>query len=103
MLVKVVFYFPTNMKLNFCKKSTDDLFLKNRLKYYISDIIEKDDIHPRKHSIIILELHSTKSSNDFLYFLEAFLSVFIYCFPMKQNKTKQKKKKKKTGDLIYKI
>ena len=32
MLVKVVFLFPTNMKLPFCQKSKDDLFPKNTPK-----------------------------------------------------------------------
>ena len=55
MLLKVVFLFPTNMKLHFCQKTKDDLFPKNTLKDYISDITEKDDIHPRKHDIGILD------------------------------------------------
>ena len=54
MLVKVVFLFPTNMKLPFCQKSKDDLFLKNALNDDISSITEKDDIHPRKDDIGIL-------------------------------------------------
>ena len=36
MLVKVVFYFPTNMKLPLRQKSKDDLFPKNTLKDNIS-------------------------------------------------------------------
>ena len=48
MLVKVVFLFPTNMKLPFCQKSKDDLFPKNTRK---DDISEKDDILPRKDDI----------------------------------------------------
>ena len=55
MLVKVVFLFPTNMKLHFCQKSKDDLFLKNTLKDYISSIIGKGDIHPGKDDIGILD------------------------------------------------
>ena len=55
MLVKVVFLFPTNMKLLFCQKSKDDLFAKNPSKDGISDITEKDDIHPRKDDIGILD------------------------------------------------
>ena len=55
MLVNVVFLFPTNMKLHFCQKSKDYLFPKNILKDYISRITEKDDIHPRKDGIGILE------------------------------------------------
>ena len=48
MLVKVVFLFPTNMKLPFCQKSKDDLFPKNAPKDDISGITEKYDIYPRK-------------------------------------------------------
>ena len=81
MLVKVVFLFPTNMKLLFCQKSKDDLFPKNAPKDDISGITEKDDIHPRKDDIGIL-----------CTFMETFLSVFIYCFPIK-----------KTGNLIYRV
>ena len=55
MLVKVVFLFPTNMKLPFCQKSKDDLFPKNTRKDDISGITEKDDIHPRKDDIGILD------------------------------------------------
>ena len=46
MLVKVVFLFPTNMKLPFCQKSKDDLFSKNTPKDDISGITEKD--RPRR-------------------------------------------------------
>ena len=56
MLVKVVFLFPTNMKLHFCRKANDDLFPKNTLKDYIFGITEKDDIHPRKDDMGILRL-----------------------------------------------
>ena len=55
MLVKVVFLSPTNMKSHFSQKSKDDLFLKNTLKDYISGIIGKDDIHPGKDDIGILD------------------------------------------------
>ena len=55
MLVKVVFLFPTNTKLHFCQKSKDDLFPKNAFKDYISGITEKDDIHPKKDDIGILD------------------------------------------------
>ena len=53
--VKMVFLFPTNMKLPFCQKSKDDLFPKNIPKYDISGITEKDNIHPRKDDIGILD------------------------------------------------
>ena len=56
-------------------------------------IIEKDDIHPRKHVI-----SSDRKINDdkkiyfykkvpmILYtFMETFIGVFIYCFPTKKN------------------
>ena len=79
MLVRVVFLFPTNTKLHFCQKSKDDLFPKNAPKDDISGITEKDDINLRKDDIGIL-----------CTFMEIFLSVSIYCFPIK----------KKTGNLI---
>ena len=71
--IKMVFLFHTNMKLPFCQKSKDDLFLKNTTKDDISGITEKDFIHPRKDDISIL-----------CTFLETFLSVFIYCFSIKK-------------------
>ena len=74
MLIKVIFLFPTNMKLPFYQKSKDDLFPKNAPKDDISDITEKDNIHPRKDDIGIL-----------CTFMQTFLSVFIcYCFPIKK-------------------
>ena len=73
--VMMVFLFPTNMKLPFCQKSKDDLFPKNTPKDDISGITEKDDIHPRKDHFDIL-----------CTFIETFLSVFIYCFPMKKKR-----------------
>ena len=48
-------------------------FRKNTPKDDISGIIEKDDIHPRKDDLGIL-----------CTFTETFLSVFIYCFPIKK-------------------
>ena len=39
------------MILRFCQKSNDDLLLKNTLTDEISDVIEKDDIHPRNYGI----------------------------------------------------
>ena len=65
--------FPTNMKLLFCQKRKEDLFPKNTPKDDISGITEKDDIHPRKADIGIL-----------CTFMETFLRVFIYCFPIKK-------------------
>ena len=38
-----------------------------KLKDDISSITEKDDTHPRKDDIGILDWHSRKSSNDSLY------------------------------------
>ena len=43
-------------------------FLKYNLQDYISGITEKDEIHPRKDDIGILDWYSTKSSNDSMYF-----------------------------------
>ena len=51
MLVKVIFLFPTNMKLPFSQKSKDDLFPQNTSKDDISGITKKDNIHPRKNNI----------------------------------------------------
>ena len=56
------------MKLPFCQKSKDNLFRKNTPKDDISSITEKDDIHPSKDDIVILDRHSRKSSNDSFYF-----------------------------------
>ena len=81
MLLKVVFLFPTNIKLLFCQKSKDELFPKNTPKDDISAINEKKDIHPKKDDIGIL-----------CTFMDTFLSVFIYCFPIKR-----------PGNLIYKV
>ena len=73
MLVKVLFLFPTNMRLPFCQKSKDDFFPQNTPKDDISGISEKDDIHPTKDDIAVL-----------CNFMETFLSNFIYCFPVKK-------------------
>ena len=65
MLVKVKFLFPTNMKLPFYQESKDDLLTKttpkddillpkNAPKDGISNIAEKDGIHPKKDDIAIL-------------------------------------------------
>ena len=53
--VKMVFLFPTNMKLPFGQKSKDYLLLKNTYKNGISDIAIKGDAHPRKDDIGILD------------------------------------------------
>ena len=87
MLVKVVFLFPTNMKLPFCQKSKDDLFPKNTPKDDISSITEKDIIHPRKDDIGILEWHSRKNFSDSLYFYaDLFNSFHILLFSKKKNR-----------------
>ena len=67
------FFFHANMKLLFCQKNKDDLSQKNIPKDNISGITEKDDIHPRKDYIDILDWHSRNSSNDSLYFYGDFL------------------------------
>ena len=46
----MVFLFPINMILHFCRKSKDDLQPKNILKDGISGITEKDDVHSRKYN-----------------------------------------------------
>ena len=66
--IKIIFIFPTNLKLSFCQKSKEDLFPKNAPEDYISGITEKDNIHPWKDDIGILDWHSRKCSNDSLYF-----------------------------------
>ena len=53
--IKMVFLFPTNMKLLLGQKSRDDLLPKNALKDDISGITEKDDTNPRKDDIGILD------------------------------------------------
>ena len=53
--VKMAFPFPTNMKLPFYQKSKDYLFPKETPKDDIFGITEKDDIHPRKDDIDILD------------------------------------------------
>ena len=93
MLVKVAFLFSTNIKLPFCQKSKDDLFPKNTPKDDIFGITEKDDIHPRKDDIGILDWHSRKSSNDSLYFYEDLFKCFYILFSNEKN----------PGDLIYRI
>ena len=83
--VKIVFIFPTNMKLLFCQKSKDDHFDKNPSKDGISNITQKDNIHPRKNDIAILDWHSRKGSNDSLYFYgDLFKCFYIKRFPMKK-------------------
>ena len=82
MLVKVVFLFPANMKLPFCQKSKDDLFPKNKPK---DDISGMTTVMPEmsffmKKMIFILEKMKLVFS---VSFIETFLSVFIYCFPIK--------------------
>ena len=53
--VKMVFLFPKNMKLRFCQKSKDDVFPKDEPQDDISGNTEKDDIHPRKDEVGILD------------------------------------------------
>ena len=48
------------------KKSKDYLLPKEKLKDDISGINEKDDTHPKKDDIGILDWHYKKSSNDSL-------------------------------------
>ena len=62
----VCFFYKYEITL--CEKSKGDLFPKNTRKNDISGITEKDDIHPRKDDVDILDWHSRKSSNDSLYF-----------------------------------
>ena len=86
--VKMVFLFPTNMKLPFCQKSKDDLFPKNTPKDGISGITEKDGTHPRKDNIGILE----RVPMILCAFMETFSSVFNLLF-----------NEKNPGNLIFRI
>ena len=65
---KVVFLFPTNMKLPFCQKSKGYLLPKNTYKHGIPGITKKGETHPRKDDIGILDQHSRKGSSDSMYF-----------------------------------
>ena len=71
-------------KVIFSRKIHDD----------VSGITKKDDIHPKKDDIGILDWHSRKVPLILCTFMETLLSVFIYCFPMK---------KKQKNNLIYRI
>ena len=73
MLVQVTFLFPTNTNLHFCQRSKDDFFPKNTSKDDIFGITEKDDTHHRKHNV-----------GNLCTSMDIFLSVFIYCFPIKE-------------------
>ena len=53
--IKIVYLFPTNMKLLFFQKCKDDLFPKNARKDDICSITEKDYNYPRKDDIGILD------------------------------------------------
>ena len=57
-------------------------YMKNTPKDGISGITEKDDFHPRKDDIGILDWPSRKSSNDSLYFYGDLFKCFH--FPMKK-------------------
>ena len=62
------FFFLQTLGYSTVKKIKNILLPKNALKDDISSITEKDDTHPRKYDIGTLEWHSTKHSNDSLYF-----------------------------------
>ena len=66
-------YFSYKYEITLLSKKKRWSFRKNTPKDDISGIIEKDDIHPRKDDLGIL-----------CTFTETFLSVFIYCFPIKK-------------------
>ena len=74
-------FFLTNVKITFCQKSKNNLFPKSTTKDDISGITENEDIHRRKDDIGIL-----------FTFMETFLRIFIYCFPIK-----------KPGNLIHRV
>ena len=83
-----VFIFPTNMKLRFCQKSKDDILSQNTFK----DDIPGIKMIFIKKMIFIVEKMILEFYNDilerapkiFCNFMETFLSVFVYCFPMKK-------------------
>ena len=67
--------FSFSYKYEITLLSKDDLLLKNTPKNDISGMTEKDDIYARKDDMGIL-----------CTFMEIFLSVFIYCFPIKKTR-----------------
>ena len=91
--VKMVFLFPTNMKLPFCKNSKGDLFPKNAPKDDISGITEEDDIHTRKDDFGILDWDSRKSSDNSLHFYGYFFKCFHILLSNQKN----------PENLIYRI
>ena len=68
-------YFSYKYEITLLSKNKDDLFPKNTPKDNISSSTEKDDIRSRKDDTGIL-----------CSFMETFLSVVIYCFPIKKNR-----------------
>ena len=68
MLGKDSISFSYKYEITLLSKSKNNLFPKNTPKDDISSITEKDDIHPSKDDIVILDRHSRKSSNDSFYF-----------------------------------
>ena len=82
---KMVFLFPTNMKLPLLQKSKDDLLPKKTWHFIIFFCTEKDDTHPRWDDIVILDGYSERAKMIPCTFMETLLGVFIYCFPMKKN------------------
>ena len=52
---KMVFLFPTNLKLPFCQKSKDYFLLKLHLKNGISGTAKKSGAPPRKDDIDVLD------------------------------------------------
>ena len=76
------------MKLRFCQKSKDDILSQNTFK----DDIPGIKMIFIKKMIFIVEKMILEFYNDilerapkiFCNFMETFLSVFVYCFPMKK-------------------
>ena len=76
------------------------IYSEKKIKDGISGIIEKVDIHRRKYCISSdrkikdnKKVYFYKKGSMILYtFMETFIGVFIYCYPIK-----------KTGKLIYRI
>ena len=78
---------------------------KDTLKDDLSSIIEKNDMVFLLIGKLktIKKVYLYKKIPMILYtFMETFIGIFIYCFPMK-TKQKKTKTKTKTGNLIYRI
>ena len=84
--------FSKNMILPFFQKGTVDFFRKKKIKDDISRIIEKVEIHRRRYCISSdrkikddKKVYFYKKGSMILYtFMENFIGIFIYCYPIKK-------------------